>query len=196
VRESVFATDENAAVRKRLLNVHHYMKMAEIGLLTEKPKVELINGEIFNMALTGTEHYSVVNQLNMFFVMAVQDRAIVSVQNSLRLGDLSQPEPDLCQLRPCADFYAKQTPEASKVLLLVEVAQSSLHFDSTTKARLYAMHGVEEYWLIDLPNRKLRVFKEPEAEGYGQISTFRASASFWPTAFPDIKLDLSGFFHI
>jgi len=181
-------------VKKHLLSVGDYTAMEELGLFHEKPNVELINGEIFDMAPIGPAHGSVVMQLTKRFVMAVKDSAIVSTQNPIQLGDLSQPEPDLCILHSSDDFYATNGPKGVDVILLVEVAQSSLAFDLTVKARLYSAHKVVEYWLVDLPNKQLMVFKEPTKEGYATITTLKSPVPLYPDALPDIALDMTGLF--
>lgn len=186
-------TDHNAP-RKHLLSVDDYHTMAQAGIFPERPRVELINGEIFDMAPIGPAHGSVVKQLNKRFTTAIKDEAIVSVQDSIRLGDLSQPEPDLCVLKNHKNFYADAIPQAQDVLLLVEVAHSSLDFDSKTKARLYAAHGIMEYWLVDVVNRQLLIFKEPQKDGFGKVLTLRTPSSHCPDALAHVSIDMSGLF--
>jgi Uma2 family endonuclease len=95
----------------------------------------------------------------------------MSVQNPLQLGDLSEPQPDFMLLRPEANFYTTRHPQADDVLLLVEVADSSLSYDRERKQRLYAMFGVPEYWLINLNNESLEVYRQPLGESYAEKST-------------------------
>lgn len=182
------------AVKKHLLSVDDYHAMAQAGLFPEQPKVELINGVIFDMPPIGPAHGSVVKQLIKRFTHAVKDEAIVSVQDSIRLGDLSEPQPDICLLQNQKNYYSDAIPQAHNVLLLVEVAHSSLDFDSTTKARLYAAHGVIEYWLVDVANQQLRIYKQPHKEGYQQVLTLSAPSCHCPDALPHISVDMSGLF--
>ncbi len=136
-------------VRKHQLTVKAYHKMGEAGLFAHNQRVELIDGEIFDMAPIGPPHGSIVDRLNERFVLTVAKIAIVRVQNPIRLGDLSEPEPDLCLLRRVDDFYATSTPLAQDVYLVVEVADSSLRHDREVKAALYSRHGIPEFWLIN-----------------------------------------------
>lgn len=129
-------------VRKHQLTVEAYHTMGEAGLFAENPRVELIDGEIFDMAPIGPPHGSIVDRLNERFVLAAAKMAIVRVQNPIRLGDLSEPEPDLSLLKRVNDFYATSTPVAKDVYLVVEVADTSLRHDRDVKAALYARHGM------------------------------------------------------
>ena len=182
------------AVKKHLISVADFHAMDNVGLFPESPKVELINGEIFDMAPIGPAHGSVVKQLTERFVLAASKQAIVSVQDPVRLGDLSEPQPDVCLLRREKDYYASESPKAEDVLLVVEVAQSSLAFDLKVKSRLYASHNIQEYWLVDIPNRQLLVFKELADDSYKQQVTLRSPTVLSPDALPDIEIDMSGLF--
>ena len=179
-------------VRKHLLTVEVYHKMGKAGLFAGNQRVELIDGEIFDMAPIGPPHGSIVDRLNERFVLAATKKAIVRVQNPIRLGDLSEPEPDLCLLRRVDDFYATSTPVAQDVYLVVEVAETSLRHDRDVKAALYSRHGIPEFWLIDLPNRQVMVFRTPTADGYQDIATLTEPGSLPVQALEDLDLDLSG----
>ncbi len=122
------ATSREIYQRHRL-TVRDYQRMGEAGIFHEDDRVELIEGEIVDMAPIGSGHSGQVNRLSNILKLAIGERAIVAVQNPIVLGDHSSPQPDIAQLRPQADYYAAAHPQARDVLLIVEVAESSLDYD-------------------------------------------------------------------
>jgi Uma2 family endonuclease len=119
------------------------------------------------MSPIGSRHASTVALLAQLLGRAVGDRAVVWPGNPIGLSELSEPQPDLALLKPRADFYAASLPQPDDVLLLIEVADSSLRFDRAVKMPMYARHGIAEYWLVDLERRRIAVFRDPGVEGYG-----------------------------
>ena len=146
--------------------VDDYHRMAADGILGPDERVELIQGEVVEMTPIGSRHAAVVNQLNDMLVHAANQQAIVSVQNPLRLSMHDEPEPDLALLRPRADRYSRALPDAEAVLLVVEVAESSLPYDRDTKLPLYARSGIPEVWLVDLAENVIEVYSGPAESGY------------------------------
>ncbi len=127
------------APTRHRLNVDAYYRMAEAGILTDPHRVELIDGEIIDMAAIGSPHAAITNRLARLFTRAFSDEvALVSVQSPLRLDAYNEPEPDLMLLRPRPDGYRAGHPGAADVLLLIEVSESSLAYDRSTKLTLYA----------------------------------------------------------
>ena len=133
---------------------HH--RMAEAEIFHEDSRVELIRGQIVDMAPVGSAHIAAVNRLTRLLVAAVGDRGVISVQNPVRLDNESEPQPDLAILTPGADDLGAPTSRASEVLLLIEVADSTLHEDRDEKAPLYAASGVPEYWILKMVDRVAR----------------------------------------
>ena len=185
------AIDNTPLLTRHRLTVADYYRMAEAGVLAPDARVELIEGEIIDMAPIGTRHAAAVMRLNRLACAACGDGAIVSVQSPLRLGDLSEPEPDLMLLKPRADFYADAHPAAADVLLLIEVADTSARYDREIKLPLYARHGVSEVWIVDLEARLLRSYREPVGGAYGQASTTAAPGRTPIAALPGIDIDLA-----
>jgi Uma2 family endonuclease len=185
------AIDTPPLLRRHRLTVADYYRMGEAGVFSPDARVELIEGEVIDMAPIGTKHGSTVKRLNSLLTAAVGSRAIVSVQDPLRLSDLSEPEPDLMLLKPRADFYADAHPSAADVLLLIEVADSSARYDREIKLPLYARHGVPEVWLVDLEARLLRFFRMPAGEAYQQTSTTASPGRTAVAALPGIDIDLA-----
>lgn len=180
-----------APVRKHLTDIDEWQRMGEAGIFPPDYRIELIQGEILEMAPIGFNHAGHVMHLMNFFVPILNQKAIVNAQNPLQLGDLSEPEPDFMILKPREDFYKSRHPNVNDVLLLIEVADSSLAYDQNQKLRLYAMHGVPEYWLLNLNNACIEVYREPQGETYAQKATLRAGDSVTLTQLPDITIQVS-----
>ena len=159
---------------KHLTNIDEWRKLGEANIFPPVSRLELINGEILEMSPIGFNHSGHLNRINKLFAKLIPDTVIPSVQNPLQLGDLSEPEPDFMLLKPNADFYSSRHPNAEDVLLLIEVADSSLTFDQNQKLRLYALHGIPEYWLLNLNDLSLEVYRKPNGEVYAEKTTLRA----------------------
>ena len=185
------AIDTPPLLARHRLTVADYYRMAETGVLAPDARVELIEGEIIDMAPIGTRHASAVMRLNRLASAACGAGAIVSEQSPLRLSDLSEPEPDLMLLKPRADFYADAHPSAADVLLLIEVADSSARYDREIKLPLYARHGVPEVWIVDLEARLLRLHREPVGDAYGQVSTTASPGRTPIAALPGVEIELA-----
>jgi Uma2 family endonuclease len=173
---------------KRLFTVAEYYQMAQAGILSEDDRVELIEGEIVTMSPIGSRHAGCVNRLNRHFSQGVGNRALVSVQNPIRLNDYSEPEPDLALLRPRPDFYTQTHPEAQDVLLLIEVADTSTEYDRKVKIPLYARAGIIEVWLVLLAEQLIEVYRQPAPDGYKQVQRLGRGQSLAPLALPELEL--------
>lgn len=150
---------------KRLLTVEEYHKMGEAGILQEKG-IELINGEIIKMSPIGSKHVSCVNKLNALLNALLGNKAIVSVQNPVITGDLSEPEPDIAILVYREDYYAEEIPGAKDVLLIIEVADTSVEYDREVKLPQYAESGIPEFWLVNLEDNVVEVHWQPAGREY------------------------------
>ena len=181
------------AVRRKL-SVEAYHDLAKAGHLTEDDRVELIEGEIIEMAPIGGPHLNIVNRLTRFFVLALGERGVVSPQNPVTLPRYSEPQPDLAILKPAFDSFPTKVPEASDVLLLVEVADTTLAYDRGTKLPLYAKHGISEVWIVDVQRRRIEAYREPSAEGYGRKIEIAANESLAMQALTDVRLEWSRVF--
>ncbi len=155
----------------RLFNVDEYYAMAQAGILGEDDRVELIEGEIVVMSPASSPHAGCINALTRILVQAAGDLAIVSVQQPLRLSELSEPEPDVAVLRWRDDYYRERHPGPADALLVIEVARSSLRADRNVKLPLYARHSVAEAWIVDLEAGRIEVYRSPGPDGYGESST-------------------------
>ena len=124
--------------------------MAEAGLLAEDDRVEFVEGEIAEMAPIGSRPAACVDRLNRLFSQRVRERATGRVQNPIRFGEHSEPQPDLALLQPREDFYAAAHPGPGDTLLVVEVAETTADADRVIKLPLYARAGIAEVWLVGL----------------------------------------------
>lgn len=168
--------------------------MAEVGVFAPDARLELIEGEIVEMAPIGSSHAGTVMILNRLLSRAAGDSAIVSVQSPLIVGDRSVPQPDLALLKPRADSYTRSHPTAADVLLVVEIADTTLAFDLGTKVPLYARAGIAEAWVVDLQERAVRVFRDPSASGYRTSFTATGNDALGATALPAVSLAVAVLF--
>ena len=167
-----------------------YHAMVAAGALKDDDRVELIEGEIVDMTPIGSRHGAAVDLLNRWLVMGCGTRAIVRVQGPVRVGAHSEPQPDLLALVPRDDFYRDKSPTADDVLLLIEVADSSLQYDQTVKLPLYARAGVREVWLVDLVRNEVQVHREPTPSGFGFVERRGRGSLVEPIALSGLSLQV------
>jgi Uma2 family endonuclease len=168
--------------------VSDYHRMAEAGILGDDDRVELIEGEIVDMTPLGRRHQARVDQLAELLIRGLGERAIVRVQGSIRLDERSEPQPDLVVLRRRADFYAGADAGPPNVLLVIEVADTSLAHDRDVKVPLYHRAGITEVWLVDLNGETVTVYREPGPRGYGEVFTAGGHERLSPRLIPDFVL--------
>ncbi len=157
---------------KRWISADEYERMGEAGIFPPDARLELIEGEIYEMSPIGSPHAACVDFLALLFTEVANRRFIVRVQNPIRLDDFSEPQPDVTLLRWREDFYRGAHPTPSDVLLVVEVADTTVVTDRTVKLPLYARAGVPEVWLINLPEEKIEVYAEPAGGAYKSATSF------------------------
>jgi len=172
---------------QRRFTVDEYYRMGEAGVFDENDRVELLDGHIYAMSPIGSEHASCVDRLTRLFVLRAGNDAIVRVQNPVRLADDSEPEPDLALLAPRDDAYAAEHPGPEAVMLVVEVADTSLAFDREVKLPLYADAGIPEVWLVDLASGEMHVFRRPASDGYAEHETMGPGETVRVTELPSLS---------
>ena len=160
------------------LTVNDYHKIAEAGILTENDRVELIEGELIDMAPIGSPHADYVDRLNLMLISQIGTRFRVRIQNPIQLSDYSEPEPDVVIAKNRS--YREAHPGPQDILLLIEVADSTLKYDRDIKIPLYARCGIPEVWLIDLQKKRLEIHRQPSQEGYRQILLPASNESISP----------------
>src|SRR5882724_11391333 len=170
------------------ISIDRYQRMVSTGVLTKDDRVELIEGEIIDMASIGKIHAAIVSQLQELFVTGLGGRANVVTGGPIDLGGFSEPQSDLMLLKRRDDFYRGKTPEAVDALLVVEVSDSSLNFDLGKKLGLYARYGVAEYWVVDVASKCVFVQRSPDQERYADTSEMRGANLLVPLAFPELSI--------
>ncbi len=168
--------------------VEEYHRMAEAGILSEDDRVELIEGEIVQMAPIGSRHAGTVDFLADLFFRHVGKTLLVRVQSPVQLSEDTEPQPDLVLLKRREDFYRNRHPGPEDILLLVEVAETSAKDDREMKVPLYARHGVSEVWLVDLGAEVVEVYREPSPEGYRQVWRAGRGEVLVPQQVPDLRV--------
>ena len=186
--------DDAVVLTRHKLDVDGYYRMADAGILDPNARVELIDGEIIDMAPIGEDHAATVSGLTLALVRACGDLATVSPQNPVRLDRLNEPQPDFAMLRLRADRYRTEHPGPADVLLLVEVADSSLRFDRTIKLPLYAKAGIPELWIVDLEHRVLDAYRRPLGDEYSERTTHREGEILALSMAPAIRVTLDRVF--
>lgn len=173
------------------LSVDQFHRMAEAGIFASDDRVELINGEMIEMAPIGSRHSSAVMRLRAQLGRLVGELALVSPQNPVMLPPDSEPQPDIALLKPRADWYSLALPGPADVLLVVEVADTTVDYDRDVKLALYAAHGIREAWIVDLRGRRLEVYRDPR-DGHYRMKLERGPTDMVsPEALPAVALDLS-----
>ena len=165
--------------------VHDYHRMGEAGILHEDDRVELIEGEIVEMAAIGTRHFSCVNRLTRLLVMGVGDAAVVSVQNPVRLNEHTEPQPDITVIQP--RDYTESLPVPEDVLLLVEVSDTTLAYERDVKLPLYARASIGEVWIVNLPAKTIEQYTDPSGDGYRHVDHKRGGQKLQPAALSDLN---------
>lgn len=172
-----------ANARPRRIKRAEYDRLAALGFF-EGERVELIQGTVIEMAPIGPPHSEVVNLLMEHLVGGLAGMARVRVQQPFLAADDSEPEPDVAVVPPGS--YASAHPD--RAFLVVEVAESSLKYDRETKASLYALSGVPEYWVVDVSGRTVEVFTDPFDGGYRKTARFDLTGTLRPAAFANVEV--------
>jgi len=184
------ATLPDELVIRHRITVDDYHQMAAVGIFGPETRVELVAGEVLDMSPIGSLHAALVRALSRRLAEAAGDRALVAVGDPLHLDRASEPQPDIALLSPRSDWYAAAHPRAADVLLVVEVAESSLAYDLGIKVPLYGRHGIPEAWVIDARTRTVHVFREPSAEGYALTRVVPADGMIASLVFPEAMLSI------
>ena len=179
-----------AAPTRRRFTVAEYYAMAEAGILARDERVELLDGDVIAMPPINEWHASNVDLFANTFPAQLHERAVVRVQNPVRLDGNSQPQPDVMLLRWRDDFYRDGHPGPADVLLLIEVSDSSVDFDRNEKLSAYAAAGIPEVWIASRRDRRIESYSDPTGDAYAAVRHYGAGESISPQAFPDVVLQV------
>ena len=164
--------------------VERYFTLVEEGVLEPEDRVELLEGVVVSMSPRNPRHDTVIALVAEALAVAVSQRAAIRVQSSVIIGRYSAPEPDVAVVSGKTRDY--MTAHPSTALLIVEVADSTLPQDRLTKSRLYAAAGVPEYWIVNLRDGCVEVWREPDvaARSYASLTTARTGERIELVALP------------
>ena len=176
-------------LRKRKFDVDEYHQLGEAGILGEDDRVELIEGELIEMAPIGGEHATIVSRLNRILSQQCNPIQLVHVQNPLRLDRGSEPQPDLVLARFIRE--SRDVPNFKDALLVIEVSDSTYNYDRKIKAPLYARAGVPELWIVDCQNRHVEIHAGAKDDGYSNIIIADDSATLAPQFAENIRVRLA-----
>ena len=174
----------------RRLSVGDYHRMIEAGILAPDEPVELIEGQLYQMAAKGTFHSAAITRIKRLLEARLGNRVLLRFQDPVRLSDDSEPEPDVAVVRPDPLDYEDHHPIPEEIYLLIEVSDRTLKRDKDLKAPAYARSGIREYWILDINARQLYVFREPRAEGYINQFVVAESDLVAPLEFPDTQVSV------
>ena len=174
----------------RLFTVDEYYAMAEAGILAPDERVELLDGRIYIMSPIGSPHAACVDHLNELLMLHLAGKATIRIQNPIHLAERTEPEPDVALLKRRSDFYAHAHPTPADVLLAIEVADTTLATDRAIKLPLYARHGINTTWIVNLPDSCVEIYSEPAPEGYRRSERRRRGQTLDVPAFPDLSLSV------
>jgi Uma2 family endonuclease len=176
----------------RRWTVEDYHRMGEFGILHADERTELIAGQVLFMAAKGTPHVTALRLLAIGLDALLADLAFfASTQDPIQLDDFSEPEPNCTIVQGSILDYADRHPCPSDIALVVVVADSTLKYDTEVKDKLYAQSGITDYWVLDLKNRQLHVFRNPTPTGYTSHLILTEPNQITPIAFPHITLNLT-----
>lgn len=177
---------------RRLFTVEEYDRMVEAGIFGRGDRLELINGEIVEMSPIGTRHSACVANLTRIFVIGLGERAVVWAQLPVTVLKHSKPEPDLAVVRRRSYYHAH--PGVDDVLLLIEVAETSLAYDRRVKLELYARAGITEYWIVDADAEAIETFQTPVAGAYRETRRIARDRTIAAAASPDLTIRVADLF--
>jgi Uma2 family endonuclease len=175
-------------LKRRRFTVEQYHQMAEAGVFHPEERVELIDGEIIEMAAIGRGHATAHRRSVRSFHRLVGERALIDSQDPVVIGEFGEPQPDVVLLRPCPDDYLSAHPTPADVLLVVEIGDSSLDYDRRVKLPMYAKAGIPEAWIENLVDDVVEVCTEPGPDGYRTVRVARGGETVRPTAFPAVEI--------
>ena len=194
IDSNIAVTQSQPYVRMRR-PVAEYYKLYELFLIDTDTfeKSEIIDVELIRKMSIGDRHAWIVTFLTRFFILNLPETIQVQGQNPLHLGDYDEPEPDIV-LSDLTKYDGKRHPRPAETILVIEVAESSLRTDRTTKLSLYATNEIPESWIVNIPNQVVEVYTKPELGVYGSTEIFELGSVVTSSRLPDISLPVEKLF--
>lgn len=181
----------NETEAKRRFTVEEYHRMIAAGVFDENERVELIEGEVLQMAAKSLRHVAGVRRVTKILGKSLGKAVFISAQDPIQIGGISEPEPDVVVAKPSATDYEDHHPTPQDILLIVEVAETSLHVDRNRKLPLYANAGIQQFCILNLRDQEVEDYRDPAPEGYRSKQTYTATQSFNLVAFPKVKINVA-----
>lgn len=178
----------------RRLTVAEYHRMGDLGMLSPSESVELIEGQIIEKPMKGKAYSAAVSRVDRLLRNRLADRILVRLQDPVHLNEYSEPEPDIVLVKPDPLFYEDHHPEPSEIYLIIEVADTTLKRDRDFKATVYARSGITDYWILDIANRQLHIFRDPKDNQYQSETILNDDATISILAFPDVEISVAEMF--
>jgi Uma2 family endonuclease len=174
----------------RLFTASEYQKLAELGVLNEDERLELIEGRIVRVAAKNMNHAFATKRANRLFAKLLGDQVVISVQDPILLNNYSEPEPDIVLAAPPEERYLATHPTPKGIFLVLEIAEDSLAYDRDVKCPLFAENGIVQFCLLNLQSRELEDYREPSSNGYRRKQTYTEEQSFTLVAFPNLSIQV------
>ncbi|WP_293336611.1 Uma2 family endonuclease [Microcoleus sp. CAWBG58] len=172
----------------RKWTVKEYQKLGEMGFFHPEERVELLSGNIITISDKGTANTSATRRTANVLRDILGNQVDVYYKSPIALDDNSEPEPDIAVVIIDPFDYATHHPTPSEVYLIIEVADSSLAYDREVKAKIYARSRIADYWVLNVNERQLHVFREPTEYGYQSEVILEETASISPLQFPAVNI--------
>ena len=173
-------------ISRKLFSVEEFQRISEAGIFPPDSRFELIRGEIIEMPNPTRLHSGRVNKLTRVFTMKLGESAIVCIQNPMFIDKMSEPRPDVVICKPLPELFGPFEPEPADVLLLVEISDTSLRYDTKIKSRLYAEAGIPEYWILNIPDGVLQIQTDPMDGEYRRIESFKRGQTITAHMLPGV----------
>ena len=180
-------------LKLRQITVEEYDLMIESGVFDEDDQIELLSGVIIEKMPKGTEHSSANDRAARVFFKTPNEKVFIRNQNPIWLDGFSEPEPDIVLAAPKADEYKNSHPTPDEILLILEIADSTLGYDRNTKGAAYTRAGIRQYIVLNVQEKTLEDYREPNADGFQLKKTYHAGQNFNLVAFPEVFLKVSDF---
>jgi Uma2 family endonuclease len=184
----LISSSQTVRINKRFFNIDEFHKMLSVGIFSEDDRLELIEGEIIEMTPISSRHAYYVDKITRIFFQKLSDKVGIRIQNPIKLGKYSEPQPDIALVKLPLEKYQFQHPEPEDIYLVIEVSDTSYDYDKNIKIPLYGKYGIKESWLIDINKNRIEVFRNPFKEGYKSCNIFCAKEELSPLHFPEIKI--------